>query len=206
MDLSLTPDEKELYVKLRELVTKATTLRFSHEIDGIEQACKLEQSAIPNAVELHEMLEGRGVPPKFQRILIKRKGTPGTEKFYNHPDSLKALIAFIDMPDLAGDPTDLTMGKEFQLKVYSNRSGRELTFTLTRVETGWDCRPLLYNELDNESIQYPHNLADRLEYLWQRAQQGKSPKEIQRAFNDLGRWMSDNEIRTPSDGAWDGYS
>lgn len=216
MDHPLSPDENELYVKIHGLLQRARDLYSKSQKD---EAWKFDEEAIPLAVELHKKLANRGKPPKFRTALIENRRAPvGSREFYRHHHSLEALLEFINMPDIAGDLPDLTINAKFNLRVFSRRSGFEIEFILMRLPTGWrvthasscdcglDCRPFLFHELENEGIQYPHNLPDRMEFLWERAKAGKSPAEIQRAFDDLGKWLSDNEQRTPTGGAWVGYT
>lgn len=112
------------------------------------------------------------------------------------------------------------MEKEFKFNVYSRRWGHYDHYTIKLNENGWDfsgvsvplsgeCdkagNPFLFKTLDHDTINYPKDLGEYLEWLWYQAtEQGLSQEEIQNALNMLAEWVSLCEKSSPK-GIWESY-
>ena len=113
---------------------------------------------------------------------------------------------------------DPTLNDEFEFPVFSRRWGREDTYHLQRTNTGWyfrfmesqgPCdksgRPLLFYNLNHDSIEYPETLGERLEWLWDKAHdEGLSHEQVQEALNQLSQWLRQVEEASPRDLVWEG--
>ena len=86
---------------------------------------------------------------------------------------------------------------------------------MKRIEFGWEVigrviegqcdkggRPFLYENFQQDSIQYPSGLYGRLDSLWKRAFDDEmSHDEVQQALNKLANWVSLTERNTPREDA-----
>lgn len=113
---------------------------------------------------------------------------------------------------------DPTLGVQFSFEVLSHRRGCFETIGLTRTSGGWEVtlgipgncdkqgKPGLFKNLDQEGIEYPATLGERLEYLWDVAQERRlRPIGVQRALNALAAWVSHTECRIPDSPFWRPY-
>lgn len=114
--------------------------------------------------------------------------------------------------------SDQTLGQEFTFRAYSRRYLREFTYTLKRVDKGWYFRfddsrgrcdkkgwPLLFRTLERSGIEYPSNLGERLQWLWERAAtQDLTREQVQGAFDNLSDWLKDAERELPHNIVWEG--
>lgn len=97
------------------------------------------------------------------------------------------------------------------LEVYSRRWGHNDTYGMDLTETGWDIshvaiggecdpsgEPYLFENLKQDSINYPAELGEYLAYLWKRAKEdGLSDAEVQQHLDALGQWIQVTERSTP---------
>lgn len=98
-----------------------------------------------------------------------------------------------------------------KLEVYSRRWGHNDTYTLERTERGWgisfvaisgQCdptgEPYLYDNLRQDSINYPAHLGEYLGRLWRKAEdENLSGDEVQRHLDQLAQWIQITEKSTP---------
>ena len=108
---------------------------------------------------------------------------------------------------------------EYKLKGYSRRRGHDETYTIEKTDTGWKVNhirrnvddgnsdkqgiPYLFKVLDQDSINYPADLGEYMEYLWEQATiKEMSEKEIQEYLDDLGTWIQIVERASPKGTFW----
>ncbi len=165
------------------------------------------------AHKLHMSLKDSGNEPKHHKYMLKNRGVPVEDiEFYNNIHSVDDLLKFIEDVNANDDPEDTTIGEKFALKIYTRRWGHYDNYYITRTKTGWnfqgmliansgDCQkdgnPHLYNALEHDSVCYPKQLNDFIEYLWEQASEGLTTQEVQECFDMLGEWISSCEINTP---------
>ena len=124
------------------------------------------------AHKLHMSLKDRGVEPKHhQYMLDNRQVPPDDPDFYLHPHSIDDLIKFTYDPTANDDPEDLTIGREFEIEIYSRRWDHNDTLTLKRTAHGWFISylgasaacdksgdPILFEHLRHDGIAYPNSV------------------------------------------------
>lgn len=214
--LELTGTEKPLADRLQALLTLLAPSPKDSERDAYLKNLK-ELGEKGHA--LHKSLTARGHEPKQRRHMIEGRGMqPDHPEFYQHIHPAQALLEFIDDPDAAGDPPDLTIGAEFQFRVFSRRWRRHDTYRVTRTAGGWNIRhmtiggdgnkrgePALFASFRQDSIQYPRGIGDYFEWLWDQARdQGLDAAAVQAALDRLAEWVSTTEQAAPSDGLFSG--
>lgn len=115
-------------------------------------------------------------------------------------------------------PEDQTLGKTFIMKVYTKRWGYYDYYEITRTEKGWNVKFLdaieqcdkraskgLNELLAHDSVCYPEKINTFFEWLWDRtAEEGLSEKQVQKAINQLGDWISECEMKAPRNGVFEG--
>jgi len=96
-----------------------------------------------------------------------------------------------------------TKTHEYRFKVYSPRWGHDDTYRLTVNQNGWhveflaingDCdktgHPYLFQNLNQDSIEYPSGLGFEMNLIYEHAWDGTlSVEEIQRRLDKLGEWV-----------------
>jgi hypothetical protein len=106
-----------------------------------------------------------------------------------------------------------------EFKVCSRRWGHFDNYTIQKTANGWwishltisgDCnkkgKPYLYNNFDQDGINYPADLGGYLEYLWEKADsENWSDTKIQPKLNILARWVSKTEFSSPRIGILSEY-
>ncbi len=104
------------------------------------------------------------------------------------------------------------------LQVFSKRRGHNDTYRIRRTGTGWniafiaiggDCdksgKPYLFANLEQDDINYPHDLGGYMEYLWDKAEEeGMSDDQIQEHLNELSEWLIVVQNSSP-EGLWSNY-
>lgn len=140
-------------------------------------------------------------------------------QFYYHVHPVEDLLAYIKDKNANDETEDQTIGLEFDFCVYSNSWGHENNYRIKRTKDGWyvnflsisgNCdkrgNPVLYENFNHDSIQYPNDFGSWLEWLWdQAASKGLSKDEVQTALQELADWVSCTEKNAPSGIIWDGY-
>jgi hypothetical protein len=111
----------------------------------------------------------------------------------------------------------------FELKIYSRRYNRYLDYRIEKIENGWDIKyvqtchdtsvcdktgyPNLYNQLNQDNINYPEDLGNYMRYLWEHAaEKDMTDAEIQKHLNELGTWISTVEKASTTGTFWGNYS
>lgn len=210
--IDLNEHEKELYNKSEKLVREIRDSFDNSDIGGINLEKKYNDMALA-AHNLHKLLKDRGLEPKHHKYMLKNRGVDVDDiEFYNHIHPVEDLLAYIGDTDANNDPEDTTIGESFKFKIYTRRWGHYDHYTIERIGTGWNfegtatynsgnCekngKPYLYETLDHESVVYPYNIGELLEWLWMKAQNGLSKEEVQKAFDDLAEWISVCEQNVP---------
>jgi hypothetical protein len=214
--INLSEHQKGLVAKIAELVAK---LKQWQDYDQRDVA-RWHDDLAEAAHELHVELMATGNEPRHHRYMLRNRGVPPTDPaFYRHIHPAEDLLAFINNIHANDDPDDQTIDAEFDFRVYSRRWGRHDTYQIRRTRVGWwvahlaisgdcdrDAAPYLYENFDQDGINYPLDLPNYFAWLWQQAEeQGLSRGELQRELDRLARWVSICEQNTPG-GVFRGYS
>ena len=199
--------------------------RNNHDIDNAKFK-KLYAEMNEKAYQLHQALKSRGIEPKHHKYMLKNRKVPVDDKeFYNHLHPVEDLIAFINDPDANNDPEDTTIGESFKFEIYTRRWGYYDAYILTRTENGWkitggtvtyndkECnkdgtgiddededtigKGGIFDALDHDFVNYPLQLDEYLEALWNCAAGGADKETMQRALNSLAEWVSACEKSSP---------
>ena len=97
------------------------------------------------------------------------------------------------------------------LEVCSRRWGHNDRYKIRKTDSGWyithisingPCdktgNPYLFENLRQDSINYPRDLGGYMEYLWERASaENMSKDDIQKQLDLLGEWIQTTEKATP---------
>lgn len=210
--VELIGDEIRLYKRLEELIKDIRESIKNHEIWNKTQEDRYKEMA-ESAHVLHMLLQDRGVKPKHHKYMLENREVPVEDiEFYNHIHPVEDLLAFIRDVDANNDPKDSTMGKKFKFKIYTRRWGHYDTYSIERTLDGWkfsgaavfnsgECdkagKPFLHKTLDHDSVSYPHDLGELLSWLWEKAADGLSESEVQKAIDDIAEWISICERNVP---------
>ncbi len=212
--IKLTQEQREMKEKLYEINQKLWSI-----INKKTTSTKYEETSIlyskmaKIAHDLHMSLKSSGYEPKHHKYMIENRGVPVESiEFYNHIHPVDDLLKFVDDVNANDDPEDTTIGIKFTLRIYTRRWGHYDHYYITRTEDGWkfegmfvsnygncgkDCRPNLYQALKHDSVCYPKQIGEFIEYLWEQAAEGLTTEEVQDCFDMLGEWISSCELNTP---------
>lgn len=210
--VKLNQDQKELK-SIIECNLEIAKNWQNEKRENIDKAFTVMSKA---AHDLHMQLEPK---PKHHKYMIDNRGMePEDPDFYNHIHPVEDLLAYLDDTSANDDPEDLTMGHEFDFKVYSRRWRRYDNYTFKRVEKGWNISMLSYNGileierknydsgdilksiLGHDSISYPVNINSYLYSIWYRAKdEGLLHEEVQDMLNTVAEWISKTEKMAPDD-------
>lgn len=210
--ISLSEEQKKLKEKLEKLNKRAWDI-ISNHISSQTEINKVFHNMAKTAHDLHMSLKESGCEPKHHRYMIENRGVPVEDiEFYNHVHPVDDLLKFIDDVNANDDPEDTTIGKEFELKIYTRRWGHYDTYKVIRTEDGWEvkglmiansgkcdksCSPYLFNNLKHDTVCYPHQIGEFMEYLWDKAAEGLTEDEVRECFEMLSEWISSCEMNTP---------
>lgn len=218
MSIELTAEEERLREEIREQLKTVYDMLRDYRIDNEVQT--LIEKMGDNAHKLHMSLKENGYNPQHHEYMIKNRGVePENPLFYMNIHPVEDLLKYIDNPHANDDPKDQTIGQDFEFRIYSRRWEHKNTYRIRRTAEGWDVlpvsrggpcgkggHPFLFEKLQQDFIQYPHDLDGWLEWLWeQSASKGLSKKEVQTALNQLAKWISLTEKYSPSGGVWEDY-
>jgi len=199
--------------KLRETIEKNLKLLR----DDIQGGSKLswpqkEKIYVKMSAAAHQLHMSLDPMPKHHRYMIENRGIGHEDpEFYYHIHPVEDLLDYLDDIHANDDPEDQTIGHKFKFKVYSRRWGHADTYYITRNEDGWFCEfnaysaqgdksadPILYTILIHDSISYPRDLPDFMDWLWNQAhQEGLKHEEVQKALDELAEWVSLCERNVP---------
>jgi hypothetical protein len=217
MSIDLTPGEQVLRDSIKEKINKVKHAFAEYRSD--KEVGQWIREAGTEAHQLHMALRGRGYEPVHHGYMRKNRGVPpDSPEFYMHFHPIVDLLKFLEDEHANDDPVDSTIDVEFTFRVFANRWGHHDVYSLKRTQYGWyishigingdsdkSGRPVLFANLDHDSVQYPIGLGDRLEWLWMMAaEKGMTAVEVQKALQQLADWVSLTEQNTPSDGVWEG--
>jgi len=210
-----TPEEKRLREKLESILQRLHAFP-----DGKENELDLLARLAEAGHELHVSLTASGHEPKHHAYMIKNRGVlPEHESFYRHPHAAQDLIKFMDDPCANDDPVDTTVGDAFRFSIYVRRWQRYDTYRVIRTDSGWhisylgiggDCDrsgwPYLYQNLEQDNVDYPKDLPGYIAYLWDQAnKRGASAEQIQGGWDKLAEWVTVCEENAPATGVLKGY-
>ena len=96
-----------------------------------------------------------------------------------------------------------------EMEVFSRRREHPDRYQISRTAKGWhvqhqmingDCdkdgSPYLYRCLDQDYINYPHDLGGYMEWLWCKSAD-MSDEEIQAELDQIGEWIQSTEKASP---------
>ncbi len=103
-------------------------------------------------------------------------------------------------------------------EVYSHRWGHNDRYRIERTESGWDVEhaaingscdktghPYLFKNLKQDSISYPRDLGDHMEWLWHMTEaENLSEGEVQVYLEQVAAWVRLVEQSAPREGIWRG--
>lgn len=182
-------------------------------MSNYDEAHALYDEMAKIAHELHMSLKDSGYEPKHHKYMLENRGVPVESiEFYDHIHPVDDLLKFIDDVNANDDPEDTTIGQKFTLRIYTRRWGHYDHYYMTRTENGWhfegmmisnsgecgkDESPNLCRALEHDSVCYPKQIGDFMEYLWNQASEGLTVDEVQECFDTLGEWISSCEMNAP---------
>lgn len=210
----LTPEQSALRDELLTINKKIwLIIKKETRVSDYNETLTLYKEMAEKAHELHMSLVASGHEPKHHKYMLENRGVPvDTVEFYNHIHPVDDLLSYINDVNANDDPEDTTIGKKFVLKIYTRRWGHYDTYYMVRTEEGWtftgtmisnsgECNktgsPCLYDALRHDSVCYPKQLDEFIEYLWEQASDGLTEAEVQECFDMLGEWISSCEMNTP---------
>ncbi|EJR35136.1 MULTISPECIES: hypothetical protein [Bacillus cereus group] len=216
--IDLTPEQ----LRLKEIVEECLNILKADIRERkipYEEITKIFDRMAEAGHKLHMSLKEQDQEPVHHRYMIQNRGMSSDDSnFYRHIHPSEDLLAFIQNVHANDDPTDQTIGHEFEFNVYTRRWGNYDHYKITRIESGWhlshlsytgDCKkdvsPILYESFRHDSINYPESLPGYFEWLWDQAQEeGLSHDAVQQSLNELAEWVSLCEKGSPS-GIFGGY-
>lgn len=213
LPIKLKDNEQQLKNQLQSKVNEYWSIINNNPVscDG-KKLKELIMQMAEGAHQLHMLLLKRRMEPKHHKYMIKNRGCqPNDPEFYRHIHSVEDLLSFIDDRKANDDPIDTTIGKEFDMRVYTRRWGHDDVYKLKRIDTGWhikalsiegDCdkfgSPFLFQSLNHDGVCYPKHLGDFMEWLWDKAaEEGLKEKDVQRAMDQISKWISLCERNVP---------
>lgn len=215
--LKLNKHQQELRSEIKKELNDIRKAMDEYQLDNINSKIK---ALGKKAHELHIELKKTGNEPKHHKYMYEnRVVSPETPEFYEHIHPVEDLLKFIDDPTANDDPVDQTIGEEFGFPVYSRRWGHKDHYKIKRTKDGWNIDfmgiggasnksgyPYLFKNLDQDGIEYPKSFGDRMEWLWEKAEEdGLSKEEVQEEFNKLAEWISEIEQKRPRQGVWQSF-
>ncbi len=207
--VKLNPTQKRLQEEIRDRLQVIKQKFETYPSSDDDNLGELIEQLGALAHNLHVSLKPA---PKHHRYMIKNRGiNPGHPDFYKHVHPVEDLLAYLANDKANDDPEDQTLNSHFHMDVYTRRWGHSDRYQLTRVIGGWhfkflgknitskkNGRPGLFKMLDHDSVNYPEALPDYMQYLWDKADtDGLTPEEVQKNLDELSKWISDCEKKSP---------
>lgn len=201
--------------ELKKAIESNLALIKKREVIGEE----LDLAMVRMSEASHQLHLSLNPEPKHHRKMIENRGMEPTDpNFYHHIHPVEDLLAYLDDIHANDDLEDLTIGLEFELTVYSAKIDGYRDYKMIRTENGWsfchlacngecdkDGHPLLFQALRHDSIKYPIGLDLYIGWVWENARnRGISREEVQKAFDQLGEWVSLCEKNAPRSSFWEG--
>ncbi len=101
--------------------------------------------------------------------------------------------------------------QDFTFKVYARRWNGDVTYRLNKTDTGWhvhyiaakgdsapDGKPFLQSALHQDSITYPKQISQFLEFVWEKLHRTDfEPEEAQSKLQEVADWISACEKSQP---------
>lgn len=202
----LTKKEKEIIKEISFFLDKAKKHNYSYK-DIVKDIDKFGDEAH----KLHLALAKKGCAPQHFKYMIENRGMKASAKdFYKHIHPMEDLLRFINNPDSISDPKDITLNKKFNFEVYSKRWGHNDKYSITRIDIGWNINhisingdsdksgnPILFKNLEHDSISYPSTLGYVFEQLWELGKNGISKVEMQNKISEISNWVIQTEKSRP---------
>jgi hypothetical protein len=218
MKIQLKQDEEWLRAQIQERIDKARKAFAESRID--EEVNRWIMEAGQYAHQLHSSLKNRGVEPKHHDYMLRNRELPADDpNFYMHFHPIEDLLKFLEDEHANDDPLDQTVDAEFSFRVFSRRWNHDDNYSVKRTKDGWlikhiaiggPCdkggRPFLFENFRQDFIQFPKDLEEWMEWLWNQASsQGLTQAQVQSALQELADWVSNTERTAPTGGVWEGY-
>ena len=138
----------------------------------------------------------------FSDVVVCRYLQRGKYLFWPKNVEKHAKEESADMPDY---------NHLYQFNVYSRRWGRRDSYRIKLTPTGWNIghiaingnsdktgKNILFANFHQDYINYPYNIGDYMERLWERAhRENLSVEQIQEMLQALADWVSVTEENTP---------
>ena len=222
-EVKLTDVEQSYYDTLSLNVERLKDNRYTsrnvpqdQEINR-KQALQIIEENAHICVKLHNSLKNRGIPPIHSKYMIRNRETLTSDsfEFYNHFHPQEDLLKFIQNPNTnkLGMAPDVTMGEEFDLKIYTRRWGHYDPYKCKRNADGWHISffviegqcdkggdPYLYKNLDQDCVSYSKkDIKSLLSSIWTRAENGASKQKVQEYLNKVAEYIRTCEENYPED-------
>jgi hypothetical protein len=105
----------------------------------------------------------------------------------------------------------------YEFRVYNRRNNNEVTYTVTKTETGWHIRhiaingeckpdgsPFFYENFHQNYISYPSSFGGFLEFIWSGLHREElSTSDAQVRLQEIADWVSHCERTQPE---WEGLN
>jgi hypothetical protein len=210
--VELTQQQRKQRKVLKALVAEAWGVLSKHDFSA---AKRIVGRAATVAHGLHMDLARAGNEPQHHAYMIKNRGMPPSEpEFYRHLHPLDDLVAWL-YGRAKKDPIDQTLGLTFMVEIACRRWRHPDVYTFERTQDGWNIsavgiggrcdrsgHPYLFKNLHQDYIEHPSSLGSWLERLWGMAENGLSPRRLDRGLQDLAKWISTVECSAPTRGIW----
>ncbi|WP_340400459.1 hypothetical protein [Paenibacillus sp. FSL H8-0079] len=210
MKVNLNQEQEQTKLQIKELFEEAMGY-FSGKSSDIPSKRMQEIIQIMGDLshELHMQLEPK---PKHHKYMIQNRGRkPEDPEFYYQIHAIEDLLKFLEDSNANNDPEDVTLGKKFELKIYTRRWRGYDLYSIIRNDTGWfishmshngqggkNAEPILSYILRNDSISFPQNLPSIMEDIWVRAEEeGLTKEEVQSMLDQVAEWISIVEKHYP---------
>lgn len=213
--INLTVQEQALKEQLQRYLKDIKYLLNRHDdLSNNESFQMLHLKMADIAHQLHMSLKNRNIQPKHHKYMLKNRGcSPLTKKFYEHIHPVEDLLAFTDDNTANDDPEDITIGKKFEMHIFTRRWKHKDLYSITRTVNGWDIEamsfngkcnknaaPILYKALEHDGVCYPKQVGMFFEWLWNKAKDdGLSEERVQDLINKICNWINMCEKNTPKD-------
>lgn len=171
---------------------------------------------IKEIAKVAEKLHFIYLPIIDEKMIINRGILPEENplEYYNHFHTIEDLYELIFKEksikwDSVGG--DINLNQDMKMSIYSNRWGHDDSYTVQRLEDGWNFKHLTYNEnsskngtwddsgeegifkiLNHDSIQYSFgSISSAFEQLWEIADtESMSVTILEERLQDIGDWIS----------------
>lgn len=213
-----TPSDKtnELANQLSALIKEIRGKLESGQANSTE-IHDLHNAMMEKAYKLHQHLKSENIPIKHSKNMIKNRGmSPDDIEFYNHIHPSEDLVEIA----LYGPPKKIKRNTytTINLEIYTVRWGHCDTYRITINKNGWiveniaiggQCNqkghPYLFRNLEQDNVQYPHQLEDWMNYCWDECMEKNwTQAQLEEALTSIFEWVNTVEKNAPRNGLLNG--